>query len=212
MKRIIFLFLAFTIILMTCNAQNMKWGITTGVNLSSQTNQNIRTGFQLGINRIIELPCIENGVFLNLGALISSKGYISKWNYSEELHKNMQWKGRIYYLDIPAHFGYKYTLNDKISFFASSGLYLGIGLNGETIVISKGDNQNKITEVFSNNVFGDDLYKSVDWGVGVKIGTYLFQHIEIAAGYDWGIRNLKTSDDFINIRNKNLYFSCSYFF
>lgn len=211
MKKVMFITFVLLNFSVAVHAQTTKWGLTGGINFSTQTQQKYRTGFHLGVKSEIQLSCIK-GMFFDLGAFITSKGYKSSWYFDEKSHENLQWKGDLYYLDIPIHIGYKLVINDRFSFFASAGPYIGVGLWGQVKVKNEKPMQNDVVQTFSKNVFDDDLYKRIDWGAGVKFGVEFRQHIQVAAGYDWGIRDLKTSDKLIDIRNRNMTISCTYIF
>ena len=183
------------------NAQeSLKWGITAGLNSSnfSVSGFDSRIGFHAGVKAEMGLPQLADGIYLDMGALLSLKGA------KVDLGPAGSVKYNPFYLEIPIHMGYKYAVNDKFAIFGNFGPYIGIGLFGK----AKASGELMEGEDTSVNVFGDDAMKRFDFGLGLKAGVELNQKYQLSIGYDWGlIDNIEDSGN----KNLNLMISLVYF-
>ncbi|WP_294611931.1 porin family protein [uncultured Bacteroides sp.] len=201
MKKILALIAILAIGFGSVNAQdNLRWGVTLGLNSSNFSNDafSSKVGFHAGAKAEVGLPQIAEGVYLDLGALLSLKG--AKANFvSYDIKYNPC------YLEIPVHMGYKYAVNENFSVFGNAGPYLAIGLFGKvkTDGIDLSDT--------SDNVFDEDGggMKRFDLGIGLKFGVEFCKKYQIAFGYDWGLID---NADHIDNKNRNMMISLSYMF
>lgn len=167
--------------------ENFRWGVNLGLNVSqlSPSGFDNRVGFHAGVKTEIALPQLSNGVYLDLGAMLTLKG--AKADIGNETLKLNPC-----YLEIPIHMGYKYQANDHFAVFANAGPYFGIGLFGK----AKYDGE-------SEAVFDDHLLdKRFDFGLGLKGGIEFNKQIQISIGYDWGL--VECAND---CKNRNLMIS-----
>ena len=77
MKKVLLLMAMLTIGLASINAQdNLRWGATVGMNSSnfSITGFDSKIGFHAGVKAEVGLPQISEGVYLDMGALLTLKG------------------------------------------------------------------------------------------------------------------------------------------
>ena len=124
----------------------------------------------------------------------------------------MQWKGNPYFLNIPIHIGYKFSLGHNTALFAHVGPYIGIGLFGKNKLVTETEAGKKATTTLADNVFSDKQAERFDWGIGGKVGVEFAKHVQVAVGYDWGLKNLKTSSNPVDFKNKVFSVSCAYMF
>ena len=185
-------------------AQEFKWGVTGGLNVSSPTNYNSEIGYHAGVKGEY-LFQEEKGFYLDFGISLSKKGWESDWYYDAETSKSAKWKSDAHYLNIPIHVGYKIPVGDKISLFASVGPYFGIGLFGKYKAVT-----DKSETTLAKNVF-DDYMNRFDWGIGGKIGVECMRHIQISIGYDWGLKKIR-HDKLNDSKNRNFNASVTYLF
>ena len=74
MKKVLLLMAMLTIGLASINAQdNLRWGATVGMNFSI-TGFDSKIGFHAGVKAEVGLPQISEGVYLDMGALLTLKG------------------------------------------------------------------------------------------------------------------------------------------
>ena len=106
---------------------------------------------------------IKKDFYLNAGVIFDMKGY-SDDTTGLDL--------RLYYLTVPLHFGYRYTLSDQARFFTDFGPYFSYGINA------------------NHNAFEDDIYKKFDFGLGFRFGLEFYNHWSVALGGDFGMLNI----------------------
>ena len=209
MKKVLLLIAMLTVSLASINAQgNLRWGVTVGMNSSnfSITGFDSKVGFHAGVKAEVGLPQFSDGLYLDMGALLTLKGAKVDGGSAATIKFNP------YYLEIPVHLGYKYAVNENFAIFGNAGPYVAIGLFGKAKI--KGDLIDDIIDEYggddnSTNVFGDDAMKRFDFGLGLKAGVEFNQKFQISIGYDWGlIENIKDSGN----KNRNLMISLGFFF
>ena len=209
MKKVLLLIAMLTVSLASINAQgNLRWGATVGMNSSnfSITGFDSKVGFHAGVKAEVGLPQFSDGLYLDMGALLTLKGAKVDGGSAATIKFNP------YYLEIPVHLGYKYAVNEDFAIFGNAGPYVAIGLFGKAKL--KGDWIDGIMDEYggddnSTNVFGDDAMKRFDFGLGLKAGVEFNQKFQISIGYDWGlVENIKDSGN----KNRNLMLSVGYFF
>lgn len=209
MKKVLLLIAMLTVSLASINAQgNLRWGATVGMNSSnfSITGFDSKVGFHAGVKAEVGLPQFSDGLYLDMGALLTLKGAKVDGGSAATIKFNP------YYLEIPVHLGYKYAVNENFAIFGNAGPHVAIGLFGKAKI--KGDLIDDIIDEYggddnSTNVFGDDAMKRFDFGLGLKAGVEFNQKFQISIGYDWGlIENIKDSGN----KNRNLMISLGCFF
>lgn len=193
-------------------AQKLKVGVTAGLNISSPSDYDSETGFNVGVKGEWGLPNVSKGLYLDFGVLLSSQGWKGSEYYDVEKKLGMQWKGNPYFLNIPIHIGYKVSLGHNSALFAHVGPYIGIGLFGKNKLVTETEAGKKTTTTLADNVFSDKQTERFDWGIGGKVGVEFAKHVQVAVGYDWGLKNLKTSSNPVDFKNKVFSISCAYLF
>lgn len=211
MKKLVFLSLLLFSVSIGSYAQNLKVGVTAGLNISSPSDYDSKTGFNVGVKGEWGLPNVSKGLYLDFGVLLSSQGWKSSGYYDNQKKQGMQWKGNPYFLNIPIHIGYKVSLGHNTALFAHVGPYIGIGLFGKNKLVTETE-AGKKTTTLADNVFSDKQAERFDWGIGGKVGIEFAKHVQLAVGYDWGLKNLKTSSNPADFKNKVFSVSCAYMF
>ena len=56
-----------------------------------------------------------------------------------------------------------------------------------------------------------DVFKKQDWGIGVGLGADLFNRLNVALKYDFGLQNVSDIGD-VDLKNRTLNLSVGYFF
>lgn len=212
MKKIVFLSLVLFSVSIGSYAQNLKVGVTAGLNISAPSDYDSKTGFNVGVKGEWGLPNVSKGLYVDFGLLLSSQGWESSGYYDNQKKQNMQWKGNPYFLNIPIHIGYKFALGNNTTLFVHVGPYIGIGLFGKNKLVTETEAGEKATITLADNVFSDKQAERFDWGIGGKVGVEFAKHIQVAVGYDWGLKNLKTSSNPVDFKNKVFSVSCAYLF
>ncbi|MBP3564260.1 MAG: PorT family protein [Alistipes sp.] len=193
------------------SAQNLRFGVTGAMNVANYSmsadgisfDADSRIGFKAGFQMEIDAPFIYDGFYFDTGALISAKGAKMSTTVGDV---NVEWTSRPYYLEVPMHIGYSYSLNSSgsVQFFGSFGPYIAVGLWGT-------DKVTMAEESTKPDTFASDGIKRFDFGLGLKGGLRLFDHYRIFVGYDWGLINVAQDDD-SKMNNRNFYVGASYLF
>lgn len=139
------------------------------------------------------------GLYMDMEALLSLKG--AKLDAG-----GLEAKLKPYYLEIPVHLGYKYEANEDFSVFGNAGPYMAIGLfgkmDGEVASVASG----------SVNIFGDDVFKRFDFGLGLKAGIEIKKTVQVVLGYDLGLIDVVKDNDGEGVQNRNFSISLAYLF
>ena len=222
MKRILLLVAASIMSISAINAQNLSTEVVAGMNLSNWGGLGSKVGFHAGARFELALPSLAKGVYTNAGLLLTSKGVKLDWG---DLGNS---KTNAYYLELPIHIGYKYTINDSFAIFGDVGPYVGFGLFGKTksTTIDVYD-EGYVYETETSNTF--DFIKRFDVGLGLRVGVELKKKYSLSVSYDWGLldaykRNNEDYGDFgdsdnnysldltPNMKHANLMISLGYKF
>lgn len=176
MKKILLLIAASIMSISAINAQNLSTEVVAGMNLSNLGGIGSKVGFHAGARFELALPSLAKGVYTNAGLLLTSKG--TKWDGGLLMGKAT---ANAYFLELPIHIGYKYTINDNFAIFGEGGPYVGFGLFGK----------NKTTEFdgYSETVNTFDTIKRFDVGLGLRVGVEFKKKYSLSVSYDWGLLN-----------------------
>ncbi|WP_418697225.1 porin family protein [Bacteroides sp.] len=201
MKKLLVMFALLAVSFAGINAQeNVKWGATLGLNSSNFSTDGFdsKIGFHAGVKAEVGLPQIAEGVYLDMGALLSLKG-------AKVDGGSFDIKYTPYYLEVPVHMGYKYAVNDNFAIFGNAGPYIAVGLFGK----AKADGVE--VDNTSDNVFDEDGggMNRFDFGLGLKFGVEFCRKYQVSFGYDWGLID---NADHVSNKNRNLMISLSYMF
>ena len=90
-------------------------------------------------------------------------------------------------------------LAPNMKIVVSAGLYVAYGIGGK----AKGNGK-------SENLFGNDKFKRLDYGVGGSVGLELGKFV-ITGGYDFGLNNISDTKG-IKVKNRNAYMTLGYKF
>lgn len=202
MKRI-FLAIVAVVAASTLSAQELRWGVTGGLNFAYEhlpkgNSSDCYLGFNLGAKAELDLGDeISKGFYADGRLLYTLKG--GQWKGS---HNNLG------YIELPLNFGYRFTLSKSVSMFAGLGPYVAVGVLGNNV--TKGDSNTKI----KTKMFGRD-YKRFDCGLNYNLGVEIKQHWQCYAGFEHGLMNVvkstPTGED-IKVRVFNLYLGAAYMF
>lgn len=224
MKKLLLTLLLALLFCMATKAQDFRMGVTGGYNLSSPSGHKSLSGFHVGVKGELGLPQVTKGLYMDFGLMLSSHGwknpgyyYNGNYNPSAGDKRNNPSLGYTsdnkctpYYLNIPVHIGYKFSVGRNVSLFVKAGPYFNIGLFGkatETITTDKGTN---MTQKTAGNVFSDRIFNRFDWGLGFRAGTEIARHVQLSIGYDWGMKNVNKYG--VGSKNRTFVASCAYMF
>ena len=195
------------------NAQEIKYGVTAGVNINTlTTNANKeRTGFHVGFKTEIDF---NEKLYVNAGLMLTSKPWCGLGISYLNKNINISSKATPYYLEIPVHVGYKLPVAKNVKIFGEAGPYIGIGLfgSGSSIVEQYDEGFKNLIESkkYDNGNPFKNNQKRFDWGLGGNIGVELFNHYQLSVGYDWGLKEILGKNT--SMKNKTFMISASYLF
>lgn len=196
MKKIIITIFA-ALAALTASAQQLRWGVTAGANISTVSGESPALGFNAGVRGELGLASVAKGLYVDGGVLFTQKGYHSPWLTSfmtdilgviigKPIHQ--EWSTRTYHIDVPLHVGYRFNISDNFNLYVSAGPYMSYGLAGKFKVRTVEDG-GKETRT-SVNVFKEKIENRFDWGLGGDIGIEVARHYRVGIGYDFGLSNL----------------------
>ncbi|UWY28447.1 PorT family protein [Flavobacterium sp. TR2] len=167
------------------NAQNVKFGVKGGINLSTFTgdieNVSSKVGFQAGGFAELKLSdkfSIQPEVLYSAqGAKIKENG--ETYTYKENINTS--------YLNVPVLA--KYYIVNKFS--VEAGPQIGFLLGAK----SKWEETSSEGEKYSGNESVKDSFKSVDFGLNVGAGYDFTENISAGVRYNFGMSNIFKSSD-----------------
>lgn len=192
------------------NAAGMSVSSEAEESIASKSYQSIG-GFHVGATYNYFIKENNNSEFiLESGLILENKG--SKKTL-EESSLSLDRTFRLYYLDVPVYFNYRYRLNNRHKVYIGVGPYVGVGIFGNKhISFAFGDddpstNNQKIK--WGSNVEEDDL-KRLDYGLSGKVGYLFNETVNVAISYDYGLPNISTKSDTESFKNRLLRISLAY--
>ena len=152
-------------------------------------------GAYAGIGANLYLPV--NGLSLESGAYFD---YLRvKMNFGP-----VKGDGDAYYVRVPVHFRYEYQFSYDTSVFFGAGPSVCYGLGGKVKGNLDGSDE-------SMPFFDDDI-RRLDFQAGFEAGVKVLGHLQVKAGYDWGLMNLMSETDNGTIKRDAVHVGIAYQF
>lgn len=201
MKKILLLLVA-AMATCTLSAQELRWGVTGGLNFanvhfSEPNSSDCYIGFNAGVKAEYDLEdAIASGFYADARLLYTLKG--GRWS---GIHQNLG------YISLPLNFGYRYALSNDVKLFGGLGPYLAIGVLGKE-VFKEGDIKIK------SDMFGEN-YKRFDFGLNYNVGVELYDQWQVFMGFEHGLVNSfksKLEGDNSKMHPLNFYIGCAFMF
>ncbi|MET3027603.1 porin family protein [Flavobacterium sp. UW10123] len=183
------------------NAQDIKFGVKGGINLSTFTGDiedvSSKVGFQVGGFAELKLSekfSVQPEVLYSLqGAKFKEDG--DSYSYKEKIHAS--------YLNIPVIA--KYYVIDKLS--VEAGPQIGFLLSAKDKWESVEDG-----EKYSGKENVKDGFKSVDFSLNIGAGYDFTENISAGIRYNFGLSNISDYSDNTKIHNDVISLSLGYKF
>jgi opacity protein-like surface antigen len=180
------------------NAQEVKFGVKGGINLSTLTGDieeaSSKVGFQVGAFAEIKLT---EKFSIQPELLYSAQGVKTEFNDMDGSEEN---KINLGYLNIPVMA--KYYVAEKFSLEA--GPQVGFLLSAKND-FSSFDGEDS----FSKNIDIKDNFKSIDFGVNFGAGYDFTENLSAGLRYNLGLSNILENEAGDNFKQKNSVFSLS---
>lgn len=178
------------------SASPVSFKVEAGWNMSKPTDTDkAKSGFNVGATAEYLL---SRSWFLDAGIWLQSKPWEIDYASVVEEQKGASVKATPYYLNIPVHAGYRFTLTDKVAVTAALGPYIGVGLWGSGK--ERGSVDFKVDNVF------DDWMKRFEIGADIRIGVEFMKHYLLSAGYSIQFNHFDGGE---LLANRNQVFSLS---
>ena len=229
MKKLLVVVIIAVLSIGSVNAQNSKQNLSfegvAGLNVSNWGSLGSKAGFHVGARAELALPALLDGIYTNTSLLFTLKGCTQDYG---DLGKATT---SAYYLELPIHIGYKYSITETVAVFGELGPYIGYGLFGNSKVKSDLDYDwddydyeydydiDYDFEDFEETSKTFDMSKRFDFGLGLRVGVELKKKYSVSLGYDWGLIDAYKRDEFDgfidltpSMKHKNLTISLGYKF
>jgi hypothetical protein len=180
MKRI-FLAIVAIVAASTLSAQDLRWGVTGGLNFANEhlpkgNSSDCYVGFNLGAKAELDLgEEIYKGFYASGRLLYTLKG--GQW-------KN--WHNNLGYIELPVNFGYRLSVAENLSVIGSLGPYFGLGILGKDV--TKADNSKVKTDVFGSRL------QRFDFGLNYKLGVEMWDKWQFYLGFEHSLLNLMKTE------------------
>lgn len=198
MKKI-FLVVVIAFLAIQGNAQDLKFGIKGGINLSNFTgddagDSDMRTAFHLGV---LSEYMVSEQFSIQPEVLFSAQG--AKFKYG----KFGDFDAKLSYVSVPV----------MLKYYAAPGFNIQVGPQVSFLVDSKIEHDNKtVTDVLKKlGVADEDNYKTVDFGLNFGLGYTFTNSIFVEGRYNLGLTKIRDKGD-AKIKNGVFQFSIGYMF
>lgn len=143
------------------------------------------------------------------GLLFDSKGAVQEYAQSE---LSFTENTNLYYLDLPLFIKYRYRFRSLNKIYVGVGPYIGMGLFGNTnrtqTIGGESDSEKETIKWGSDSAEHD--MKRLDYGATARVGFLAVSGLDISLSYDYGIPNIATMGDNIEMKNRVLRLSVGY--
>ncbi|MCV9934169.1 PorT family protein [Flavobacterium sp. LS1R47] len=182
------------------NAQEVKFGVKGGINLSTLTGDmedaSSKVGFQVGGFAEIKL---SDKFSVQPELLYSTQGAKEKSNVFDADAMELvsaDFTTKLAYINVPVMA--KYYVAEKFSLEA--GPQIGFLVSAKGKMSGGGDSQEEDIK---------DFYKSIDFGVNFGAGYDFTENLSAGVRYNLGLSNILENEAGDNFKNKNSVFSLS---
>ncbi len=155
-------------------AQKLSYSVTAGWGASRAEDVSAFHAFNLGAKADWYAFGEDKYSFVQAGLLFASKGWKDDVFSISEPFSCTQ-KCRLYYLEVPVHVGYTFSLGERTSLITTVGPYAAVGLGGK----------NKAWDIKSKP-FKDGEYKRFDCGLGADV-TLEYNRLQFGVGASFGL-------------------------
>ena len=115
MKKLLIVIVASILSISTIGAQNFSVDGVAGMNVANWGGLGSKIGFHAGARFELAMPSVANGLYTNAGLLLSLKGCNQDYGDLGKVTTDA------YYLEVPIHIGYRYSVTDNFAFFGEVG-------------------------------------------------------------------------------------------
>lgn len=221
MKKMVMLAVLTAGMLLSANAQEVKFGVKAGLNLSTAggdmkdfiedigMDQKSHIGFHIGA--FVDLGLTEN-FYIQPGLFYSNKGLKGELKEDDSYKLKMN----LSYLEIPILASYRINLSDNMKWHINAGPYLAYGIGGKI----KFEGELLEDEFDDLKAFDEDEGDLKRFDFGLSFGTGVnFKSVYLGVKYDLGLTNIAgdswegdEESSSTKIKNRNFSISVGYTF
>jgi hypothetical protein len=199
MRKVNYLSILALLFAMNANAQDIKFGVRGGVNISTivkNESNTLKARPGVNIGGFVDFGISEH-FSIQPGLQITTKG-ASDGDY----------KFRSTYLEVPVYAMYHYN-TDKVNFFGGAGPYFALGVGGQQIY--RDYNGNTVKESIAWEKAG--AWRRSDVGLALILGVQFAPGIQTGINFDLGIANIhKPYNDNLRAHNRTFGLFVGYVF
>lgn len=177
----------------------LRWGIMAGLNGYNAHTLNLsddrgRYGFNLAARAELSFTDAPSRMYLDaeLGLLklgwkdgqagyaIDALRFPGHGTMAPSAYSHPYWD--VYSLHLPIHIGYRWAVARGLAIYADAGPYVSFGLSGKL----------KYTDPVTGTKLSENVFhvmRRFDWGLGVRLGAEIANHLRIGGAYDFGLMN-----------------------
>ena len=215
MKRTLFI-LVLSILFAGTSFAQVKFGITTGLNISSFSESgsdaevyNYIAGLQGGL--VVDFNITENFSVIP-EILFSQLGAYQLYEEERNSKNTYSYYWILNYLQVPLNFAYKINVGSSHKFTLFAGPYAGYLLSAQYKVESDIDGAKKTEKEEDIKIgSGENEVKALDFGINAGIGFQFGNGIFIKTQYNLGLNNLSNNSN-STLKNKNVAITIGYYF
>lgn len=203
MKKNLFFILMLLCGIATMSAQGLRFGAEAAVDFSNPINSTgeHRTAFHIAAKGEYNFKNASKGWYLSAALGLYSKPGEDETGGEFDGVGNLSaaytFSYTPWYLQLPVHVGYRYSLSNIVSLQIETGPYFAAGIFGRehlTIAYSNGNR-----EKYSGSCFGKDgAFHRADIGWGVAAGVQLAGHWQVGVAYNLQFNSAVKESDIYN--------------
>lgn len=191
-------------ILMSVTYMSAQFGIRAGVNMANEIqsfdNEGIAaafrsenlTGYQVGA--VYQLNPKNFGFGFEIGALMSQKGGVFKFDSTGVVNSFIKGYREINYVEVPMSLRLKLNLGGVVGVFGTAGVYGAYALKGKTVF------ESDINTLVKEDSF-DSFMERIDYGYSFGGGVELVKKLQIAAKWSQGLQKRDTNKNILDVIN-----------
>jgi len=145
------------------------------------------------------------------GLLFDTKGAVQEYSQPNISFKNTT---NLFYVDVPVYIKYRYRFRSLNKVYLGIGPYVGLGLLGNskrTQTVNGETNSESIKIKWGSDDAVHDL-KRLDYGATIRAGYLAVSGLDISVSYDYGIPNIASMGENIEMKSRVLRLSVGYNF
>lgn len=173
-------------LLLSCSMTFAQLGIRAGVNMANEIHlfedkgissafksENL-TGYQVGL--VYQFNPERSGIGFEIGALLSQKGGVFRFDDSDVLNSFVKGYREINYIEMPLSLRGRIQFGGVLGIYGSAGIYGACALNGKTVF------ESNLGDIVRSNTF-DEFMDRIDYGYSLGAGVELIKKLQI--GFNW---------------------------